>query len=527
MNRAACHRTLERLCRRGTRIRDLFDADSVRGARFSLEAVGMLLDYAKTSIDDEVLAALLELARATGVESARDSMLAGEEVNQSEQRPALHTALRRHRTAPLRIADHDIVADIRTTHARLERMAVGVRSGAVKPAAASRFRHVINVGIGGSSLGPEMAIRALATANCVPDIHFLSNVDGRQADRLMQGLDPAATLVIIVSKTFTTIETMTNARTLRDWIAGTPGGEAAVGSQFLAVTACPERARSFGIEPEFIYGFGSYVGGRYSLWGPVGASIMIAIGARAFAQFLAGAEAMDDHFARAELSVNMPVLLALTGLWHSAYCRLPTRAIIPYDQSLARLPAYLQQLEMESNGKSVDQAGAPVTAPTCPVVWGETGTDAQHAFFQLLHQGTQVVPCEFLIAARGAASLAHHHDLLMANCVAQSEALMVGRSTGDAHRDCPGDKPSTTLAYPCLDPFTLGAILALYEHRVFVEATLHGINCFDQWGVELGKALATDLLPSFTDRCPPHRVSSSTRGLFDYLMRNAGERPPS
>ena len=521
--------TIERQVR-SRHMTELFGTDPDRAQAFSIEAAGMLLDYSKSNIDPDTKRILIELATAAAVESRRDAMLSGASVNSTERRPALHTALRRSTDNPLLVDGVNIMPEIMATRQRSERIAEDILQGRAGPAPGEPFRHVINIGIGGSSLGPEMACRALAFAESTPEITFMSNVDGSEAVRVMRKFDPAKTAVIVVSKTFTTVETMTNARTIRDWISAQVGPDA-VKSRLIAVTAEPRRALDFGISADSILSFGAFVGGRYSIWGPVGISLMIAIGPDRFAEFLAGAEAMDKHFATAELGRNMPVLLALTGIWHNLFCRYPTRAVIPYDQRLARLPAYLQQLEMESNGKSVDVDGSAVARPTSPVLWGETGTDGQHAFFQLLHQGTQIVPCEFLIAAQGEEpSLSHHHHLLMANCVAQSEALMTGRMQSmlngqvpqgyASHRDCPGNKPSVTLAYPKLSARTLGSILALYEHRVFVEAVISNINCFDQWGVEFGKELAAEFASCFSERKRPEAASPSTGHLVDYLCRN-------
>ena len=372
---------------------------------------------------------------------------------------------------------------------------------------------VVNVGIGGSDLGPAMATLALAPYRDGPRCHFVSNVDGAHITDTLRILDPGTTLVIMASKTFTTVETMTNARTALSWLRGALGEEAV--QSLAAVSTALDRTTEMGIAPDRVFGFADWVGGRYSLWGPVGLPIMLAVGPDDFRDFLAGGAAMDRHFRSAPFERNMPILLGLVGIWHRDICQYPTRAVIPYDQRLARLPAYLQQLDMESNGKCVSIDGQELELPTGPVVWGEPGTNAQHAFFQLLHQGTEVVPVEFLVAAEGhEANLREHHDMLKANCLAQSEALMIGRTFDQAmeiaaglgysgqerriqaaHRYFPGNRPSTTLAYQRLTPFTLGQIISLYEHRVFTEGAIWGINSFDQWGVELGKELAGTLLP--------------------------------
>jgi glucose-6-phosphate isomerase len=401
-----------------------------------------------------------------------------------------------------------------------------------------RITDVVNIGIGGSDLGPAMATLALAPYHDGPRTHFVSNVDGADWADTARDLDPETTLVIVASKTFTTIETITNAKTARDWMGAKVADPAA---QFAALSTAQDKTTAFGIDPSRVFGFADWVGGRYSMWGPIGLSLMIAIGPDAFDDFLRGAREMDDHFRDAPLAENLPVLLALVGLWHHQVCGYPTRAVLPYDNRLSRLPAYLQQLEMESNGKGVTMAGETLPAPAGPVVWGEPGTNGQHAFYQLIHQGRLPVPCEFMIAARGhEPDLDHHHRLLIANCLAQSEALLRGRShvearakiagsfEGDelerqaAHRVFDGNRPSVTLAYPILDPATLGGIVALYEHRVFVEGTILGINSFDQWGVELGKELATSLGPMLKGADASDKDASTRRLLSTILAWQNG-----
>ncbi|MBM3525089.1 MAG: glucose-6-phosphate isomerase, partial [Alphaproteobacteria bacterium] len=421
--------------------------------------------------------------------------------------------------------------------ARAATFAEAVRDGAIAPARGGRFTDVVNIGIGGSDLGPAMTTLALTPYHVGPRPHFVSNVDGAHIADTLARLDPATTLVIVASKTFTTAETMTNAATARRWIVGALG-ESAVSAHFAAVSTALDRVAAFGIASDRIFGFWDWVGGRYSVWSAIGLPLMLAIGRANFDRFLDGAHAMDVHFREAPFERNLPVLLGLVGVWHRNICGYPTRAVLPYDQRLARLPAYLQQLDMESNGKRVRLDGMPVGRATGPVVWGEPGTNGQHAFFQLLHQGTDIVPCEFLIAAEGhEPALAQQHAMLVANCLAQSEALMRGRTTAEAeallekstadpvrrallaaHRTFPGDRPSVTIAYRKLDPFTLGRLIALYEHRVFVEAAIHGINAFDQWGVELGKELATELLPMVEGRMPAASRDSSTLGLLAHLQ---------
>lgn len=503
-NRLAEHRRAQG----DLRIADLFAAQPDRATACTTTADGMMLDWSKTSIDAPARDLLLELAQP--VLARRDAMFAGERINETEDRAVLHTALR-NLEGSVTVDGHDVMPEVRATHARMRDFAAQVRDGSFA-GQGGKITDVINIGIGGSDLGPAMATRALAPWHDGPRVHYVSNVDGADIADTLRGLDPATTLVIVASKTFTTIETMTNAETARSWMARSVAQPAA---QFAALSSAQARTAEWGIDASRVFGFEDWVGGRYSMWGPIGLSLMIAIGPDGFDRFLAGGLAMDNHFRAADLADNLPVILALVGIWHHQVCGYGTRAVLPYDNRLARLPAYLQQLEMESNGKGVAMDGSALTVPSGPVVWGEPGTNGQHAFYQLIHQGTAVVPCEFMIAARGQeADLANHHLLLIANCLAQSEALMQGRSLDQAralmqakglqgdelerqarHRVFPGNRPSTTLVYTELSPYTLGQIVALYEHRVFVEGAILGINSYDQWGVELGKELALKVAP--------------------------------
>ncbi|MBU6425884.1 MAG: glucose-6-phosphate isomerase [Rhodospirillales bacterium] len=506
-------------------IRDLFASDPQRFANFSAHHVGILLDFSKTSLNADSLAALLALARAAGVEAWRDAMFAGETINITEKRAVLHTALRAPADAEIRVGGHNVVPEVHETLDRFLAFAEAVRSGTIAASDGEPFTDVVNIGIGGSDLGPAMATLALAPYHDGPRLHYVSNVDGAHIADTLRQLNPARTLFVIASKTFTTVETMTNAATARHWLASALG-EAAVPAHFCAVSSALEKCAAFGISQDRIFGFWDWVGGRYSVWSSVGLPVVIAIGAENFRAFLAGAREMDQHFRTAPLEQNLPVLLAMAGIWHRDALGYPARAILPYDQHLARFPAYLQQLDMESNGKRVTREGQPVSHPTGPLVFGEPGTNGQHAFYQLLHQGTDVIPCEFYIAAQGhEPELAHHHRLLVANCLAQAQALMRGRTLeeagGNPHRVFPGNRPSLVIAYEKLDPATLGKLIALYEHRVFTEAAVWGINAFDQWGVELGKELATKLLPVVEGKESPAQADGSTAGLVAYL-RGAG-----
>ena len=521
---------------RGRGIAPLFEGG--RAEDFSVRFDGMLLDYSKTSMDGAVRDALLALAEERGVPARRAAMFTGEPINETEGRAVLHTALRNLAGQPVMVDGEDVMPGVQATLARMRSFAGSVRSGAFKGAGGA-ITDVVNIGIGGSHLGPDMAVRALMPYADGPRCHFVSNVDGADIAGTLAGLDPARTLVLVASKTFTTTETMTNAATARTWMAAKVDDP---GAQFVALSSAEDKAAEWGIDASRVFGFEDWVGGRYSIWGPIGLSLMIAIGAEGFTEFLRGAEAMDIHFRNAPAQDNMPMMLALTGLWHHQACGYATRAVLPYDQRLGRLPAYLQQLEMESNGKGVAMDGRTLNHGGGPVVWGEPGTNGQHAFYQLIHQGPEVVPCEFMVAVRGhEPDLAHQHALLVANCLAQSEALMLGRDLNTAralmkdkgfsgaeqerqarHRVFPGARPSTTLIYDLLTPYRLGQIIALYEHRVFVEGVILGLNSFDQWGVELGKELASALGPVLAGDAPMDGKDGSTQQLVNYVQSSIG-----
>ncbi len=525
----------------GRSLRELFAADPKRFEALSLRLDDLIVDLSKCHLDRGTIALLVELAEAAGVQTARDRMFAGDSINATERRAVLHVALRAERGSTLIVGGMDVIAEVEAVNARLATFADGVRSGAIAASDGRPFSDVINIGIGGSDLGPAMAAMALKPWANGPRVHFVSNVDSAHFADTTAGFDPVRTLIIVASKTFTTIETMTNARSARAWIVDALG-ESGVPRHFVALSAAVPKAAAFGIPGERVFGFWDWVGGRYSVWSAIGLPLMISIGPEAFEQFRTGARAIDTHFRQEPIERNVPMLLGLLSVWQRAVCGHSTRAVLPYDQRLQKFPAFLQQLEMESNGKRVTKDGAPVSHPTGGVVWGAAGTDAQHSFFQLLHQGTDIVPCEFLIAAEGhEAHLAHHHRLLVANCLAQSEALALGRTEAEAealmlaqgqtveearrlapHRTFPGNRPSVTIAYDRLDPFTLGRLIALYEHRVFVEAAVHGINAFDQWGVELGKELASELLPLVEGVASVGSRNASTLGLVAHLRRPRG-----
>jgi glucose-6-phosphate isomerase len=481
-------------------LREAFARDAGRAAALSFEAPEVFADLSKNRVDTATLRFLLELARECDVESRRDAMFAGDPINASEGRAVLHTALRAPRgQGPFSDEVHGVL-DAMLAYAEQ-----------VRNVAVSGIRHVVNIGIGGSDLGPQMVVPALdAYGHPGLTLHFVSNIDGHDLSRVLRRLHPADTLFIVASKTFTTQETMANAQAAREWFVAQGGSD--IARHFVATTTNVEAAARFGIRTTF--GFWDWVGGRYSLWSAIGLPIAIAIGAEHFRALLAGAHAMDRHFASAPLAHNLPALLGLLDVWYRNFHGFASRSVAPYHQGLARLPAYLQQLEMESNGKSVDSAGETLALATSPVVWGEPGTNGQHAYFQMLHQGSDVIPVEFIAVKTPAHALADQHAKLLANCLAQSQALMLGKSREQALREAaptasktidqralaaqrsfPGNRPSTTLVLEALTPRSLGALLALYEHRVFVSGALWGLNSFDQWGVELGKALCAQLLP--------------------------------
>ena len=517
---AAVHAHAARL--KALHLRELFAGGPGRFAALCFAEDDLTVDLSKEKLDAGALGALLALARAAGVEARRDAMAAGEPINATEGRAVLHMALRGGAAPPA--GD-----DVEGTLDRFLGFADEVRAGRVA-GAGGPIADVLNIGIGGSDLGPAMAARALGPDCDGPRLHFVSNVDGAHLADTVARLDPARTLVVVASKTFTTLETMANARLARVWLGAHAAGQMAAVSTNLPATA------EFGIPETRVFGFWDWVGGRYSLWSAIGLPLAIGIGPARFRAYLSGAAAMDRHFREAPLERNLPVLLALAGIWRRDAMGWPTVALIPYDQRLERFPAYVQQLDMESNGKRVTLDGRPVATATGPVVWGEPGTNAQHSFFQLLHQGTDVVPVDFIAAARPRAADPGHHALLLANCLAQGQALAFGRTAAEVraemeaagrpadeiarlvpHRTFPGDRPSTTILFRELDPFSLGRLIALFEHKVLVQGTIWGVNSFDQWGVELGKALAGALIPALrdgaSDAAPPG-VDPSTAGLI-------------
>lgn len=480
---------------RGFDLRQAFAADPQRFGAFSQSAPHLFADLSKNLIDAETEGLLQALAQEAGLEAHRDAMFAGEHINATEDRAVLHTLLRSPASAPVPERLTGALADVHATLAAMLAYAEEVRAD-------HTITDVVNIGIGGSDLGPQMTVRALDQFVAPGKrFHFVSNVDGHELARVLRDLAPEHTLFLVASKTFTTAETMANAQSAKRWFE--QSGSVDIARHFAALTTNVEAARAFGIETSF--GFWDWVGGRYSLWSAIGLPIALAIGADGFRRLLAGAHAMDEHFRTAPLAQNLPVRLGLLDVWYRNFHRFASRSIAPYHSALQRLPAYLQQLEMESNGKRVDAGGQALPFGTSPVLWGEPGTNGQHAYFQMLHQGTDVIPLEFIAVRDAAHDLEGHHPKLLANALAQAQALMVGQRDEGGHRNFPGNRPSSFFVFDQLTPESLGAFLALYEHRVFTSGALWGINSFDQWGVELGKVLARDI--------EPRLASGDTRGL--------------
>jgi glucose-6-phosphate isomerase len=518
---------------RDVHLRALFARDPDRGERLTVEAAGIFLDYSKNRITDETLRLLIALAHAAGMRHRIDAMFRGERINVTEDRAVLHVALRAPRAATMLVDGHDVVPLV---HAVLDRMvdfATRVRTGAWRGFTGRRIRGVVNIGIGGSDLGPVMTYEALrAYADRGLAMRFVSNVDGTDFVEAVRDLDPAETVFIVSSKTFTTIETLANARAARRWIVDALGDERAVARHFVAVSTNAAAVAAFGIDVANMFEFWDWVGGRYSYDSAIGLSLMIAIGPEHFRAMLGGFHAMDAHFRTAPFERNIPVLLALLGIWYNNFFGAATQAVLPYDQYLARLPAYLQQLDMESNGKGVDAAGRPVDYETGPVLWGAPGTNGQHAFYQLIHQGTKLIPADFIGFLRTLNPLGDHHDLLMANLFAQTEALAFGKTEAEVaaegvrpalvpHRTFPGNRPTNTILAAQLTPATLGAIIAMYEHKVFVQGTIWGINSFDQWGVELGKALALRIASELRAAGEPAATHDSSTNALIRRYRHA------
>jgi glucose-6-phosphate isomerase len=508
-------------------LRDLFAKDAKRGERLVAEAAGLYLDYSKNRITDETLRLLLALATERGLQERIEAMFRGDVINTTEQRSVLHIALRRPRNMSLIVDGTDVVADVHAVLDAMTRFAEKLRSGAWHGHTGQRIRNIINIGIGGSDLGPVMAYEALRHySDRSLTLRFVSNVDGTDLAEATRDLDAAETLFIVCSKTFTTQETLTNAHAARAWCIEKLGDEAAVAKHFVAVSTNSEGVQQFGIAPENMFGFWDWVGGRYSMDSAIGLSTLIAVGPEHFRELLDGFHAMDEHFRTAPLAQNLPVLMGLLAIWNNNFLGAATQAVLPYEQYLKRLPAYLQQLTMESNGKHVREDGQPVGVDTSPIVWGEPGTNGQHSFYQLIHQGTRIVPCDFIGFANTLNPLGDQHDLLMANLFAQTEALAFGKTAEEVkadgtapelipHRVFEGNRPTNTLLAERLTPAVLGALVALYEHSVFTQGTVWGIDSFDQWGVELGKSLAKKTAAELISAEEPRlQHDSSTNALI-------------
>jgi len=519
-------------------LRDLFAGDPGRGERLTAEAAGIFLDYSKNRITSETLGLLLDLARASGLRERIDAMFRGEKINVTENRAVLHVALRAPRGASIPVDGRDVVPEVHAVLGRMAAFANRIREGAWRGHTGKRIRNVVNIGIGGSDLGPVMAYEALRHySDRSLTLRFVSNVDATDFAEAVRGFDPAETLFLVSSKTFTTLETMTNAGSARDWaLAGLGGDARAVARHFVAISTNAEKVAAFGIDTANMFEFWDWVGGRYSMDSAIGLSTMIAIGPEAFQSMLDGFHQMDEHFRTAPFERNLPVLMGLLAVWYSDFFGAQTAAVLPYDQYLKRFPAYLQQLTMESNGKHVTLDGAPVGADTSPVYWGEPGTNGQHSFYQLIHQGTRLIPCDFIAFFEPLNPLGRHHDMLVANVFAQTEALAFGKTAAEVeaegtpaalvpHRVFEGNRPSNTILAQRLTPETLGKLVALYEHSVFTQGAVWSIDSFDQWGVELGKVLAQRIIPELESAAAPGLAHDSSTNALIRRYRAARRKP--
>jgi glucose-6-phosphate isomerase len=521
----------------GLHLRELFAGDPGRGDRMAAEAAGLYLDWSKNRVTGETMTLLARLAEEAGLADRIEAMFAGRRINVTEDRPALHVALRAPRKETILVDGEDVVPTVHDVLDRMTGFAERVRSGEWTGHTGRPIRSVVNVGIGGSALGPAMVVEALRhVSHRELGFRFVANVDGTDFVEATRDLDPAATLFVVCSKSFTTLETLTNALTAREWLLSALGDRAAVARHFVAVSTNEEEVREFGIDPANMFGFWDWVGGRYSVDSAIGLIVMISIGADRFQDFLAGFRAIDEHFRSAPFDRNLPVLLGLLGVWYNNFFGAETHAVLPYDEYLRAFPRYLQQLDMESNGKSTTLDGHPVSWQSGSIVWGEPGTNGQHAFYQLLHQGTKLVPCDFLGFCQPANPIRQHHDLLMANLFAQTEALAFGKTAAEVraegvaeelvpHRTFAGNRPTNTILGERLTPGALGSLIALYEHKVFVQGAIWGIDSFDQWGVELGKRLADRIVPELeAEAAPDLDHDGSTNALIRRYRRQRGRR---
>lgn len=515
-------------------MRDLFAADPARFERFSLQVGELLLDYSKNRITDETMALLVRLAGEADVAGWRERMFSGEKINHTENRAVLHVALRNRSNRPVMVDGEDVMPKVNAVIERMGAFAEKVRSGEWRGYTGERITDVVNIGIGGSDLGPQMVYQALKPYRHPRlKVHFISNVDGAHVKETLEALNPETTLFIVSSKTFTTQETMTNAHYAREWFLAQSQAEKHIARHFVAVSTNRDTVTAFGIDPANMFEFWDWVGGRYSLWSAIGLSIVMAVGAERFIELLEGAHEMDEHFREAPLEKNMPVVLALLGIWYNNFFGAESQAILPYDHYLRSLPAYLEQADMESNGKSVDREGKAVDYATGQIIWGATGINGQHAFYQLLHQGTKMIPADFIVSVTPHTELQEHHDILIANFLAQTEALMRGRTreetqaqTGQfvSHKVFEGNHPSNALLLQQLTPHALGMLIALYEHKIFVQGVIWNLNSYDQWGVELGKQLASRILPELHADAPVAGHDASTNALINYYRRMSHPR---
>ena len=515
-------------------MRDLFAADPARFERFSLQVGELLLDYSKNRITDETMALLVRLAGEADVAGWRERMFNGEKINHTENRAVLHVALRNRSNRPVMVDGKDVMPNVNAVIERMGAFAEKVRSGEWRGYTGERITDVVNIGIGGSDLGPQMVYQALKPYRHPRlKVHFISNVDGAHVKETLEALNPETTLFIVSSKTFTTQETMTNAHYAREWFLAQSQAEKHIARHFVAVSTNRDTVKAFGIDPANMFEFWDWVGGRYSLWSAIGLSIVMAVGAERFVELLEGAHQMDEHFREEPLEKNMPVVLALLGIWYNNFFGAESQAILPYDHYLRSLPAYLEQADMESNGKSVDREGKAVDYATGQIIWGATGINGQHAFYQLLHQGTKMIPADFIVSVTPHTELQEHHDILIANFLAQTEALMRGRTreetqaqTGQfvSHKVFEGNHPSNALLLQQLTPHALGMLIALYEHKIFVQGVIWNLNSYDQWGVELGKQLASRILPELHADAPVAGHDASTNALINYYRRMSHPR---
>ncbi len=522
-------------------MRQLFRDDPLRFEKFTMQLDGLLFDYSKNRIDQSTVDLLIGLAKQAELPSNIESMFSGEKINSTEGRAALHTALRNRSDRPVCVDSKDVMPDVKRVLGLMQRFSDAVRNGQHLGHTGKRITDIVNIGIGGSDLGPLMVCEALKSfANQGMRVHFVSNIDASHLCETLKKVDAATTLFIVSSKTFTTQETLTNAHSARTWLIAQLGDEQAVAKHFAAVSTNLKATAQFGINPDNVFEFWDWVGGRYSLWSAIGLPIALYLGMDKFEELLSGAHAMDEHFRHAPLDKNIPVMMAMLGVWYGNFFHAESNAVFPYDQYMHRFTAYLQQLDMESNGKGVDRQGKAVDYDTGMEVWGEPGTNGQHAFYQLIHQGTRLIPCDFIAPLHSQNPLGEHHAILIANCFAQTEALMVGKTeeqaraelvaqglSGEAlaallpHKVFPGNKPTNTLLVERLDAHTLGMLIALYEHKVFVQSVIWNINPFDQWGVELGKQLAAKILKELPDSAAAAPHDASTSGLIEYYHRHS------